>query len=313
MIRQQRSLVLVLCVLLATAGSALARADTGDKKDTGENIRPFVGVRVGELEDEKGVVVGQVVADSPAAKAGLKNGDVITRVDGREIDSPDTLQNVLAKHKPGETLNFHFKRNGKEGTAKVTLGKAPREALGRIEPEESEEGALGAPRAHAFLGVQAIPVDELTPRLKKRLGIDGEDGLVVMEVVPGSPAAKAGLQHGDVIAQINGKDVTGVEDLIKAIRSAGVGKTVKLNVQRGKEKKSLEAKLESSPVGGLGLAPMGRFFPGEGLGGPGRFPLGPMEAERKIERLERRIQELEKRLQEVEKRSGAEKKSEKNR
>jgi predicted metalloprotease with PDZ domain len=318
MIRQQRSLVLMLGVVLALAVNAsLACADAGDKKESKSNGQPFVGVRVGEVEDEQGVVVGQVVADGPAAKAGLKNGDIITRVDGREIDSPDTLQNVLAKHKPGETLNFHVKRNGKEKMLKVTLGKAPKEpAIGRNEPsEEGPEGAPNAPKKHAFLGVQAIPVDELTPRLKRRLGITAEDGLVVMEVVPDSPAAKSGLEHGDVITQINGKEITGIEDLIKNIRKTGVGKTVHLNVLRGKEKKSMDAKLEASPVGGLGMMPMGRFFPGGELGGggPGRFPLGPMEAERKIERLERRVQELEKRIQELEsRRSGTEKKSDKN-
>src|SRR5262249_40867858 len=148
----------------------------------------------------QGPAVRRVTPDSPAARAGLQEGDVITRVDGRQVDDPQTLLNVLAQHKPGDKLKFQVQRDGKEKSLDVTLGTRPAARAGEGLPGSR----LPRERPTAFLGVQAVPMEELTPRLKERLGISAENGLVVMEVLPDSPAAKAGLRHGDVITGVNG-------------------------------------------------------------------------------------------------------------
>src|SRR2546423_13915595 len=104
-----------------SAGSAQGTRDSGSRSP-----RPSLGILVGPASDaeQEGVKVHQVVPGSPAAKAGLKKGDVITRVEGREMDHPDTLLNVLAKHKPGEELTFHVLRDGQEKSLKVRLGES---------------------------------------------------------------------------------------------------------------------------------------------------------------------------------------------
>jgi predicted metalloprotease with PDZ domain len=259
--------------------------------------RAYLGAFIGATEEDAahpGAVVRQVTPDSPAATAGLQNGDVITRVDGRQVEDPQTLLNVLAQHKPGDKLKFQVERAGKEKSLEVTLGSRPARRPG--------EGAPGTPapreRPTAFLGVQVVPMEELTPRLKERLGISGEKGLVVMEVLPDSPAAKAGLRHGDVITALNGQEMTDANQFRSAITKAGAGKEVRLAVMRGKEKKDLDTKLGEAPLVGFGVLPQ-EGFPDLGNVVPGRF-VTPSQEDRRIQELQDRLQQLEKRVQQLE-------------
>jgi S1-C subfamily serine protease len=270
--------------------------------------RAFLGAFIGATDENAahpGAVVRQVTPNSPAAKAGLQGGDVITRVDGRQVDDPQTLLNVLAQHKAGDKLKFQVLRDGKEKSLDVTLGTRP--------ARRPVEGAAGTPfpreRPTAFLGVQVVPMEELTPRLKERLGITGEQGLVVMEVLPDSPAAKAGLRHGDVITGINGQEMKNPNQFRSAITKAGAGKEVRLEVLRGKEEKDLDAKLGEAPVDGFGSLPL-ENFPDLGNVVPGRFVTPNRDDARRIQELQERVQQLEKRVQQLEQQKpGATKKS----
>jgi serine protease Do len=273
------------------------------------NARAFLGVFIGPTEENaahQGAAVSRVTPDSPAARAGLQEGDVITRVDGRQVDDPQTLLNVLAQHKPGDKLKFQVQRDGKEKSLDVTLGTRPAERAG--------EGLPGSrpprERPTAFLGVQAVPMEELTPRLKERLGISAEHGLVVMEVLPDSPAAKAGLRHGDVITGVNGLVTNNLTQFRAATASTGPGKKVRLDVLRGKEKKEVDATLAEAPLEGFGTLPLGDF-PDISNVVPGRFVTPNREDARQIQELQERVQQLEKRVQQLEQqlKQGAPKKS----
>ncbi len=262
-----------------------------------QNNRAFLGAFIGATEENaahQGAVVRQVTSNSPAAKAGLQEGDVITRVDGRQVDDPQTLLNVLAQHKAGDKLKFQVWRDGKEQSLDVTLGTRP------ARPPVAGAGTpFSRERPTAFLGVQVVPMEELTPRLKERLGISGEQGLVVMEVLPDSPAAKAGLRHGDVITGVNGQEMKSPNQFRSAITKAGAGKEVRLEVLRGKEKKDLDAKLGEAPVEGFGSLPM-ENFPEIGNVVPGRFVTPNRDDARRIQELQDRVQQLEKRVQQLE-------------
>jgi membrane-associated protease RseP (regulator of RpoE activity) len=111
--------------------------------------------------------------------------------------------------------------------------------------------------------------------------------VLVTEVVPETPAAKAGLESGDVITSVNGKAVSDPDMLRETIRASGVGKQVDLQVMRGGEKKEIKATLEEAPAEfGIG-GPQGRY-------GQGPFLRDPLQAlERRIEQLEKRVRELE--------------------
>jgi S1-C subfamily serine protease len=219
----------------------------------------FVEQRAGGDADQPHVVVMGVTPGAPAAKAGLERGDVIAKFDDRDIRTIRDFFQALAQHKPGDKIKLAVLRDGKSRDLSVTLAERPGD-----EPAEQ--------RPTAFLGIET---ERLTPAVKERLGVNVDSGAVVMEVMPGSPAAKAGLQRGDVITAINDKNVAGAEELRSAIRAAGAGKEVSLKVARGKETKDFRATLQAPSA-------IPSTLPG---------PLGSLE--RRISDLEKRVQELE--------------------
>lgn len=234
--------------------------------------RPYLGVLAEAVPggtERAGVRVRDVAPGSPAAEAGLKRGDEIVKVGNKKVENFEGLANALTQHKPGDKVPLEVVRDGKEQTLTVTLGERPRAAQPAQPPRR---------RATAFLGVETRP---LTPEEKTRLGVSVDSGAEVMEVAPGTPAAAAGLQRGDVITSLDGKAVSNPEALREAVRQAGAGKEVTVQAARGKETKEFKAKLEESPAD---------FFT------PLPFPEGRGSLERRLERLERRVQELETKL-----------------
>jgi len=274
MSRLMTALALAAALLIVVPVRAQERAPGGSVGVAVEPTRPDAPY--------PGVVVRQVTPGSPADKAGMKEGDVITRVDKKDVKDFEDLTNTLAQHKPGDKLDFQVRRDGKENTLSVTLGRRqPRPRLGEEFP--------GA-RPSAFLGVQAMP---LSREARERLDVKADRGVVVTDVVPDTPAAKAGLRRGDVITSVNGRDVADPNQLRQVVQDAGAGKTVTIKAERGKESKEFKAELEETP-GGIGFSP--RNFP----------PLqgNPFGSDDRIRRMERQIQELEKRVRELEQKGG---------
>lgn len=152
------------------------------------------------------------------------------------------------------------------------------------------------PAKRAFLGAFIGATDENAP----------QQGAVVGQVTPNSPAAKAGLQNGDVITGVNGQEMKSPNQFRSAITKAGAGKEVRLEVLRGKEKKDLDAKLGEAPVDGFGSLPL-ENFPDLGNVVPGRFVTSGQEA-RRIQELQERVQQLEQQKQGTTKKSGTGKK-----
>jgi serine protease Do len=228
-----------------------------------------------------GLIVREVTPNSPAAKAGMKRGDKIVQLEGKEVKDFDQFVRMLNEHKPGHKVMMRVMREGKEEALAVTLGEMPRQL------DTGPGAGFGLGARGPFLGVQTA---ELTEEMKNRLGVTAEQGAAIMDIVPGSPAAKAGLRRGDVILSIGKQKVTGPMDLREAIRAAGTDKEVTLKIARGKEEKEIHVQLAATP--------------GEGIAGPRGFPQGLNPAVfQQIERLpdlERRIQELENRIRALE-------------
>jgi S1-C subfamily serine protease len=259
--------------LLAFVASGLGWAQESQEA----RARASLGVAVEPTPKDAlhpGLIIRDLRPQGPAAKAGLEVGDVITKADDQALRTYEDLVNFIAKHKPSDKVTFHFIHEGKEQTKSVTLGERPMRAL--------QPGAPGR-RAAAFLGITPSNVKE---------------GVVVTEVVPDSPAAKAGLQSGDVITRFNDKDVSDEQQLRQMIRDAGVGNQVAFTVMHGNEKKDLKATLVQAPAEfGVGRAPMPRY--GEPLFNP---PV--LQDLQKIPHLERRIEQLERRIKELEQKIG---------
>jgi len=168
-------------------------------------LTPDLATSLG-IEGEHGALVADVVAGTPAASAGIESGDVITAVDRKPVDAPRTLMNTIAQHEPGDRVTLAVDRGGSSRTFDVTLGQRPGAATLAATP--------GTARPEATLGLSVQP---LTPALAAQLGLQSDSGLVITEVLPGSPADKAGLQAEDVILEAARQPVRSIADLTSAV------------------------------------------------------------------------------------------------
>jgi serine protease Do len=198
-------------------------------QEKGHVTRGWLGVSIQEvtpdlaksfgLKDKKGALVAEVVSGSPAEKAGIEQGDVIVEFDGKEVTNSKDLPRMVASTPVGKAVSIKLSRSGKVLDRQVKVG----------EMEEKAEVAR-TPSTKKSLG---ITVQSITPEIAKSLGLKKDTGVVVTRVEPGSPAADAGIQTGDVIQEVNRKPVKNVEDFIQKVEKAKEQDNVLLFLQRG--------------------------------------------------------------------------------
>jgi serine protease Do len=212
-----------------------------------------------KLPAERGVVVSGVTKDSPAAKAGLKENDVITEVNGQRVEGAAQFRRMIHEIPAGRSAQLTVWRDGRAQTLSATLGKA----------EERHNTWMNAmPGAFAFrmpdVDIPEMPPIDLggemalLPGGHPRLGIDAEDiggqlgsffgapdgeGILVRSVNSGSPAEKAGLKAGDVITSFNGERVRSLGDLRQKLAAQTESTTAKIGVLRNKSEVTLSVEL----------------------------------------------------------------------
>jgi len=197
-------------------------------QEKGHVTRGWLGVSIQEvtpelaksfgLKEKKGALVSQVVSGSPAEKAGIEQGDVIVEFDGKEVADSKDLPRIVASTPVGRAVTIKLTRNGKVLDRQVKVG------------EMEEKVEIAKAPSHKSLG---ITVQNLTPEIAKGLGLKKDTGVVVTSVEPGSPAADAGIQTGDVIREVNRKPVKDVEDFVQKIEKAKDQDNILLFLQRG--------------------------------------------------------------------------------
>jgi serine protease Do len=169
------------------------------------------------LERPKGILVEQVVDDSPAQKAGLKVLDVILKVDGKEVDQSNEVQNYIALKNPGEVVTLSILRDGAKISVPVKLGHRDTGRTGAGEGETEGEGEIK-------LG---LTVQNITDNASRQFNIDrGQEGVVITGVDETGAAAGARIQPGDVLVKIEEKPVKSVAEYRKILRSFQKGKVV---------------------------------------------------------------------------------------
>jgi len=156
------------------------------------------------LADTKGAIVSEPQADGPALKAGVKAGDVIVAVDGKDVASPRELARVIGGIQPGKSVELTIWRDGKSQQVKLDLGTLPAEKQAAAEDGSTQKAE---PSSLADLGMTVAPSE------------DGK-GLVVTDVDPDSDAADRGIQPGDVITSVNSREVKGADDVTTAMDDA---------------------------------------------------------------------------------------------
>ncbi len=194
-----------------------------------QDLTPMLAESLG-LETKRGALVSDVQPDSPAEKAGLKNGDVITALNGQTIEDANRLTFTVGAISPGTKLDLDIVRDGKKETLKLTAAERPGTASRRgresAEPEElakNDEGVLNG-----------VAVDDLAPQMRKQLNLPARlQGALITNVETDSAAAKAGLRAGDVILEINKQPVTSAQDAVKLSTSAESKKTLLRLYSRG--------------------------------------------------------------------------------
>ncbi len=219
---------------------SLAKALLPQLKERGKVTRGFVGVQVSDLTPEllqgfslkpgtKGALVQGVVPRSPADKAGLKPGDVITHLNGKAVDSSGTLTRGVALVAPGQTANLTVLRGGEQKQFALKVAQRPEDenAVARGDFQEPEQGNK---EPTPKLG---LSLDQISPQMQSELGLENNEGLVITNVVPDGPADRANLRRGDVILEVNRQPIHKIEDVKAIIAKLKENDVVLLRVRRG--------------------------------------------------------------------------------
>ncbi len=210
----------------------LARVIADQLIEKGAVTRGYLGIVIQQLTPElaksfdveggQGILVAQVSEDSPAQKAGLRQGDVIVAYRGKKVTDVGGFRNQVSLTPPGSEVELTILRDGKRKTLSVTIGRLTKDKLAA--------GGSGAAQTSEEIG---LTVQTLTPQLAEQFGAKAGEGVVVTRVRPGSIAAMAGITPGVVILQVNQKPVNSAAGFRRAVEQSSAEKRVLLLIRKG--------------------------------------------------------------------------------
>jgi len=216
-----------------------------------QSITPSIAKSLGLNPDEPGgALVASITANSPAAKAGLKQGDVILSANGEPIKNVNDLPRRVALMAPSQKLELGVRRGGKDMTLEAQVGEMPQNQEASTSPAEppKEEPKVGS------LGLELSPID---PAMRRHFQIPRDvDGVVVTRIAPDSPFAELGLESGDVIQSVDQQPVKAPQDAAKLLQDAATKGNVLLLLNRH----------GSSQFVGLSVGGVGQGQVGQGQG-----------------------------------------------
>ena len=199
-------------------------------KEKGEVTRGWLGVGVQGLtadlaasfglDSPRGALVTEVMPDSPAAQAGLRRGDILLSFDGQPVQQVSDLPRMVAATPVGHRADLTVYRDGEEIRIPVTVGRLE-EPGKKAEPRNGATDTLG------------LTVRDITPDAMRFHGLESDRGALVTAVDPAGPAAEAELRPGDVVIEVNGREIAGVADFRSAVEQRKSGQTLRLLVRRG--------------------------------------------------------------------------------
>ncbi|MBN2317131.1 MAG: DegQ family serine endoprotease [Sedimentisphaerales bacterium] len=169
------------------------------------------------LDSTRGVVVNEVVEGSPAQKAGLEAGDVILKINDRDVESMGQLRNTIASMEPGTTVRMLVNRQGKEKTLPVKIGE--------LSADSSRSVGSSVPS-----GTLGLTVQNITEDMSRRFGLRQAQGVIVSSVTPDSEAFRKGIRPGTIILSINQKEIRSVDEFNQALGESTTSKKVLLQI-----------------------------------------------------------------------------------
>lgn len=251
-------LPVMLCVALMAVWGLAAAAEKEAKAFLGivpAEVTSDIAADYGLKGPGTGVLVSGVTSESPADKIGLRENDIIVKINSAAITGPEELRTQLAKYKPADKVDLVYLRGGKEKKAAVELAEAPGGLrFGGKDWSGVKDLALNIPSFEwqskgekaPFAG---IVTQELSEGLASYFAV--EKGALISEVVEDSPAEKAGLKAGDVITKIGDMEVKSEGDVRKAIRQHEIGDEVDFFIRRDKTPMTIKVKLGERDFGSL--------------------------------------------------------------
>lgn len=221
--------------------SNIAKHVLSQLKETGTVTRGYLGIILQNVDNDlaqafdlkkvEGALVAEVAKDSPAEKAGIKQGDIILKYNQEPVENIGFLRNSVALEKPGERISLTILRDKKMLNIPVQIGLMPE---GKVDlKEEVPQTKFG------------FEVKTLTPELSKSLGLsENESGVVVTKVDPNSAAGLAGIKKGAIVLSINQQKVSTSEDFHKELKNAPTGKPILFLIKQGSTIRFISLRVE---------------------------------------------------------------------
>lgn len=250
------ALTLAALVLVSVAGAGEPQEKKADKPKTpgwlGVMIQDITKsqARQENLKSESGAYVNEVVDESPAESAGLKEGDVIIAFAGKEVSDAAALTQAVQNTSPGTKTSVTVLRDGEKKDIPLTVGKtrAPQGFAFNVPTAPMPPKQM----VRVFLGeaTMGMEVRTLNEQLAAYFGAPNEEGVLVESVEEGSPAEKAGFKAGDVIIRVGKKTIDEVDEIHRALRKHKAGDKVEFEVIRKGDRKVLTYMKETAPEPG---------------------------------------------------------------
>ena len=206
----------------------LAKSVLDDLKTKGKVTRGYLGVYLQEITEDlktamklsslEGILISEVMQNTPASRAGIKSGDVVIEFDGKKVKDVESFRMQVAQTPVGKKVRMKIIREGNDKIIDLTMGEFTDESIAKVEREEE-----------VLLGLRVVEVND--PKAQ-RFDLNVKDGIVVIDVEPNSPAEDAGIQQGDVILAIGKSELKDLKGYRAAIAKLEKGKPVIFNIQR---------------------------------------------------------------------------------
>ena len=182
-----------------------------------QRVTPEIAESLG-IDQSRGALVATVMENSPAAEAGVKTGDVIVEYNGNKITESDQLPLLVARTEIGKTVKMTVLRDKKEIPISVKIAELKEQEVVASAPKEDKLG---------------LTVQNITPQLAESLGLKRANGVVITSVQPQSAAGDAGLRRGDVILEVNRKEIANTDTFEKQVNEAKPGSNILFLIRRG--------------------------------------------------------------------------------
>ncbi|MEM6558621.1 MAG: Do family serine endopeptidase [Myxococcota bacterium] len=210
----------------------MVKAMLPDLKDKGRFARSWIGIRIQSLSDDlatsyglkrpNGALVSEVVPGGPGARAGLRDGDIILEFDGKPIRESSDLPLYASMAGVGKKVDMLVWRDTKRAKFSITLAAYPK--------SDQVLASSGPVEKSAKLG---ITINDITPELRRKFSLEERSGVVVVDVERGSVADDAGMQPGDVILGVNGRDLSRARQFAEIVKSSKRNAFLRIKVARG--------------------------------------------------------------------------------